>query len=263
MAAVLSLPVVVQLLHRPIIILQCVCVLAGGVGALGGRFSVTSGGGSWRLAAFVPLCDGGSRSGLPGGGFLGCGVGGASSGVPLFRSSVLWQVAADWSELLLCWRQRPVTCSGREVSSLAFWFEDAAAAVGLLASRRVDRARVSPDDGRRRALVQGRQSLGRGPSRWAISDAFISSIRVSAYFDSSQSLVAMELRRSWGRRRAADGVRRVAGDIGLRRIRDAEVPRGLLVIILFSWDLSAKQLSSVSFLNVSVFVRVHVLYPYL
>ena len=108
--------------------------------------------------------------------------------------------------------------------------KDAAAAVGPTDGWRVDRARVSPDDGRRRALVQGRRSLGRGPGRWAIGDAFISSVRVSVYFDSSQSLVAMELRGCWGRRRAGDGVQRVAGEIALRRIRDAEGPRGLIVI---------------------------------
>ena len=50
--------------------------------------------------------------------------------------------------------------------------KDAAAAVGLTDGRRVDRARVSPDDGRRRALVQGRRSLGCGPSRRTIGDVF-------------------------------------------------------------------------------------------
>ena len=50
------------------------------------------------------------------------------------------------------------------------------------------------------------------------------------------------------------------GAIGLWRFRDAEVPRGLIVFLLFSRDLSAKQLSFISFLNVSVFVRIHVLY---
>ena len=56
-------------------------------------------------------------------------------------------------------------------------------------------------------------------------------------------------------------VRQAAGEIALWRIRDAEGPRGLFVIFLFLRDLSAKQLSSVSFLNISVFVRIHVLYP--
>ena len=46
---------------------------------------------------------------------------------------------------LLCWRQRPAFYRpGREVSTLAFWFEDTAAAMSLAAGRRVDRARVPP-----------------------------------------------------------------------------------------------------------------------
>ena len=164
------------------------------------------------------------------------------------------------------WPLRLLPCSAgvlprRLQRSWDIFCKDATAAVGLTDGWRVDRARVSPDDGRRRALVQGRRSLGRGPGRWAIGDAFISSVRVSVYFDSSQSLVPMELRRSWGRRRAGDGVRRAAGEIALWRIRDAEGPRGLFVIFLFLRDLSAKQLSSVSFLNVSVFVWVFVWYP--
>jgi len=46
---------------------------------------------------------------------------------------------------LLCWRQRPAFYRpGRKLSTLAFWFEDAAAAVGPANGRRVDRARVLP-----------------------------------------------------------------------------------------------------------------------
>ena len=135
--------------------------------------------------------------------------------------------------------------SGREEppvpgGELLCWSEDAAAAVGLADGRRVDRARVSPDDGRRRALVQIRRSLGRDPGRRAIGDAFISSVWVSVYFDSSQSLMAMELRRSWGRRQAGDGVRRAAGEIALWRIRDAAGPRGLFVIFFVSKRLVCK-----------------------
>ena len=110
-------------------------------------------------------------------------------------------------------------------------------------------------------MVQDYWSLGHGPSRWAIGNAFISSVWVSVYFNSSQSLVAMELRRIWGRRRADDGARQVAGEIGLGRFRDVEVPRGLIVILLFLRDLFAKQLSSVSFLSVSIFKWTHVLNP--
>ena len=134
---------------------------------------------------------------------------------------------------------------------LLCWSEDAAAAVGLADARRVDRARVSPDDGRRRALVQVCRSLGRDPSRRAIGDAFSSSVWVSIYFDSSQSLLAKELRRIWERRQVGDEV---------RWMRDAEVPRDLFVISLFSRDRSTKQLSSVFFLDIPVFVRVHVLF---
>ena len=156
--------------------------------------------------------------------------------------------------------------SGREEppvpgGELLCWSEDAAAAVGLADARRVDRARVSPDDGRWRALVQIRRSLGRDPGRRAIGDAFISSVWVSVYFNSSQSLVAMELRQISGRRRAGARARWVTGEIGLWRFRGAEVPRGLIVILLFLRDLFAKQLSSVSFLSVSIFVWTHVLNP--
>ena len=143
------------------------------------------------------------------------------------------------------WPLRLLPCSAgvlprRLRRSWDIFCKDATAAVGLTDGWRVDRARVSPDDGRRRALVQGRRSLGRGPGRWAIGDAFISSVRVSVYFDSSQSLVAMELRRSWGRWRAGDGVRRAAGEIALWRIRDAEGPRGLFVIFFVSDGLVCK-----------------------
>ena len=49
-------------------------------------------------------------------------------------------------------------------------------------------ARASLDDGgrRRRVEVQDRRSSGCDPDRWAIGDAFISSVWVSAYCDSSK-----------------------------------------------------------------------------
>ena len=50
----------------------------------------------------------------------------------------------------------------------------------------MDQARASLDGGgrRRRVAVQDRRSLGCDPGRWAIGDAFISSVWVSAYCDS-------------------------------------------------------------------------------
>lgn len=139
---------------------------------------------------------------------------------------------------------------------------DAVAAVDLEDGWRVDQSRVPPGDSRRRALVQDRRSLGHVPGQCASSVVFISSIWVSAYCDSFQSLMAMELLLIWGRRRADDLQHRSAsaGGVGLWLDREAEGPRVLAVIVLFSRVLSAIRSSSVSFKDVSVFIPVFVLY---
>jgi hypothetical protein len=88
---------------------------------------------------------------------------------------------------------------------------------GDVEAGRMDKARV-PCGGvrhRQRACFQGRWILGRGPDRWAFSDDFSLSVRMSFYCGSPQSLCAMKLHLASGST-AATGVfrpRRVQGPV--------------------------------------------------
>jgi hypothetical protein len=117
---------------------------------------------------------------------------------------------------------------------------------------------------RRRVWLQGRRSLGRVPDRWTFSVIFISFVMASVYGGSSQSHVAMELLPTWV---WWQWLLMVSGGGWRQRSPEASVrggPRDLFVISLFFKGLYAimvEQLSSVSYLTVSVFVRVFGLYP--
>ena len=76
----------------------------------------------------------------------------------------------------------------RAVKVRGLCLEAAEQDTGSVEGRRMDQARASLDGGgrRRRVAVQDRRSLGCDPGRWAIGEAFISSVWVSAYCDSSK-----------------------------------------------------------------------------
>jgi hypothetical protein len=129
----------------------------------------------------------------------------------------------------------PVLAARREVSSLALCSEDGEATSVCVEGRRVE--------------LQARLFHGGASRQWRV------------YLGSSQSLLVMELWSTCGWRRLASGDGRRQWnleDLGCRGSKD------WLVISLFFRDLcafSSKQMSSVSFINVSVFVRVPVWYP--
>lgn len=109
-------------------------------------------------------------------------------------------------------------------------------------------------DGELRSRVRG--AWGCCPGRWAIGDAFISSVWVSVYCDFSQSLLAMGFLLIWRRWRNGDGFRwlsAAAGGIGLWRIPKAEGPGVLNVILLSFRVLSVKHPLPVYFSDVLVF----------
>ena len=150
----------------------------------------------------------------------------------------------------------------RVVKVRGFCLEAAEQDAGFVEGRWMDHTRVSLDGGgrRRRVAVHDRRSSGCVPGRWAIGDAFISSVWVSAYCDSSKpcgDMVPLDLVRKTANRRlrwlptAADGSR--FGKIG-----GVGGPRVFNVILWFVRSLSAKFLLSVSFLDVPVLVHVFV-----
>jgi hypothetical protein len=133
--------------------------------------------------------------------------------------------------------------------------EDAA---GDVEARRMDQARV-PCGGvrhRQRACFQGRWILGHGPDRWAFSDDFSLSVRMSFYCGSPQSLCAMKLHLASGST--------VAIGVGVFRRRSLEsaVQGGskdqfaISVFLEVLFACTVGQLSSVSFYGVLVFVLV-------
>lgn len=152
-----------------------------------------------------------------------------------------------WDSLCGSLYRSPMPTAHREVSSLALCSEDGEAASGCAEGRRVQlQARLFHSGISRhwRVCIQGHQGLGCVPGRWIFSACFISFKMAGVYCSSSQSLLAMELWSTCGWRRLAS--------------------KDYLINSLFFRDLCAfysEQLSSVSFVNVSVFVRVHVRYP--
>ena len=102
--------------------------------------------------------------------------------------------------------------------------------------------------------------MGCDPGRWAIGEDFISSVWVSAYYDSSKpcgDMVPPDLVRKTAYRRLR-WLPAVAGGSRFGKIGGVEGPRVFNVILWFVRSLSAKFLLSVSFLDVPVLVRVFV-----
>ena len=147
----------------------------------------------------------------------------------------------------------------RAVKVRGLCLEAAEQDTGSVEGWRMDQTRASLDGGgrRRRVAVQDRRSLGCDPGRWAIGEAFISSVWVSAYCDSSKpcgNMVPPDLVRKTANRRLPA----VAGGSRFGKIGGVEGPRVFNVILWFVRGLSAKFLLSVSFLDVPVLVRVFV-----
>ena len=122
---------------------------------------------------------------------------------------------------------------------------------GSVEGWRMDQTRASLDGGgrRRRVAVQDRRSLGCDPGRWAIGEAFISSVWVSAYCDSSKpcgDMVPPDLVRKTANRRLW-WLPAVAGGSRFGKIGGVEGPRVFNVILWFVRGVSAKFLLSVSF----------------
>ena len=150
----------------------------------------------------------------------------------------------------------------RAVKVRGLCLEAAEQDTGSVEGRRMDQARASLDGGgrRRRVAVQDRRSLGCDPGRWAIGEAFISSVWVSAYCDSSKpcgDMVPPDLVRKTANRRLR-WLPAVAGGSRFGKIGGVEGSRVFNVILWFVRSLSAKFLLSVSFLDVPVLVRVFV-----
>jgi len=133
-------------------------------------------------------------------------------------------------------------------------------AAGFVEARRLDRARLPRGGGRRRrrACIQGRRSLGRGPDRWAFSDSFCSSARTGVYCGPLQSRRAMELLSAsrWAaavgagaRRRRRQRLLKSSASAGSK---DQFAISFFFEVLCVSW---AGQLSSVSFYSISVFIR--------
>ena len=137
----------------------------------------------------------------------------------------------------------------RAVKVRGLCLEAAEQDTGSVEGRRMDQARASLDGGgrQRRVAVQDRRSLGCDPSQSAISEAFISSVWVSAYCDSSKpcgNMVPPDLVRKTANRRLPA----VAGRSRFGKIGGVEGPRVFNVILWFVRGVSAKFLLSVSFL---------------
>ena len=150
----------------------------------------------------------------------------------------------------------------RAVKVRGFCLEAAEQDAGFVEGRWMDHTHVSLDCGgrRRRVEVQDRRSSGCDPGRWAIGDAFISSVWVSAYCDSSKpcrNMVPPDLVRKTANRRLPA----VAGGSRFGKIGGVEGPRVFNVILWFVRGLSTKFLPSVSFLDVPVLVRIFVQFP--
>ena len=165
----------------------------------------------------------------------------------------------------LYWRPAPVLlCLRRVMEVRGFCFKDALQVGGSADDGRLVQARVSLGGVgcRRRALVLDQWTLGCGPCRRTIGDAFISSVRVSVYCD-FQSPVAIGLLLIRGRRRDGDELLRwlPAAAVGFVVWRIAEGPRVFFVFLLFVRGLSANHLWSVSFSNVPVFIWVCIRFP--
>lgn len=164
-------------------------------------------------------------------------------------------------------RSRPATRRlNWAAAASACCFVDEEAASGLADVWWVDLARLSRGGVRRRRRVRilGRWSSGRAPGRRAFSVVLISSVKASVYSGSSQSLMAMGFLPTSGRRRS---IPVASGDDRRQQNLASSVcfrSRDLNVISVSLRDLGANglgQLSSVSYLNVSVRVCVCVLYP--
>ena len=155
-------------------------------------------------------------------------------------------------------------CLQRVMEVRGFCFKDALQVGRSADDGRLVQARVSLGGVgcRRRALVLDQWSLGCGPGRRTIGDAFISSVRVSVYCD-FQSPVAIGLLLICGRWRDGDELLRwlLAAAMGFVVWRIAEGPRVFFVFLLFVRGLSANYLWSVSFSNIPVFIWVCIRFP--
>jgi len=178
------------------------------------------------------------------------------------RSLWIIRFVFEWIPFALCCR--PAFQSHREVlMALVFCIKDGEVAVGSVAGWWMNQAQASLSDGcrRRRALIHGQEGSGCVPGRWSFNVCFIPSLESGVLCGSFQSHGAMGLLLTWGERRLESAV--VSGSGERRRTLEDSVCRGskgFVVISLCLRGLRANrvgQLSSVSFLDVSVFV----LYP--